>query len=157
MNQNQFKMKTTILILLIIAPAFFSNSFGQTKASKSEKLKEQIIALEKSGWQAWKNNNAEWFKINTTDNFLSVSSDGISNKAQVVKSAATDCKVKTVSIADFTFAVLNKETVVLTYIATQDGVCGNSKLATKVRSSATYIKQGGKWLEAFYMEMPVSE
>lgn len=150
-------MKTSILILLFSTSTFISNVFSQTKASNFEKLKEQIIALEKSGWQAWKNNNAAWFKINTTDNFLSVSSGGISNKAQVVKSAATDCDVKTVSIDDFTFVVLNKETVVLTYIATQDGVCGISKLAAKVRASATYIKQGNKWLEAFYMETPVSE
>ncbi|MEO6134201.1 MAG: nuclear transport factor 2 family protein [Ginsengibacter sp.] len=149
-------MKKTILILLIFTLAFFSNSFGQTKISNIETLKEQIIALERSGWEAWKNNNAEWFKINTTETFLSVSSGGISNKAQVVKSTATDCDVKTVSLADFTFVVLNKETVVLTYIATQEGVCGNSKLGT-VRASATYIKQGGKWQEAFYMEMPVSE
>ncbi len=149
-------MKTSILVLLFSTVTFFSNVFSQTKASNFEKLKEQIIALEKSGWEAWKNKNAAWFKINTTDNFLSVSSGGISNKAQVVKSTATDCDVKTVSLADFTFVVLNKKTVVLTYIAIQDGVCGNSKL-TKVRAAATYIKQGGKWLEAFYMETPVSE
>ncbi|MEO7265018.1 MAG: nuclear transport factor 2 family protein [Ferruginibacter sp.] len=149
-------MKKTILILLILTSAFLSNAVAQTKASNLEKLKEQIIALEKSGWQAWKNKNAEWFKINTTESFLSVSSGGISNKAEVVKSTATDCDVKTVSLADFTFIMLNKETVVLTYIATQDGVCGNSKLA-KVRASATYVKQGGKWLEAFYMETTSSE
>ncbi len=155
-KKNNHKIKRTTLILLMITYVFISNSCSQTKAPNFEKLKEQIIALEKSGWEAWKNKNAEWFKINTTDNFLSVSSGGISNKAQVVKSTATDCEVKTVSLADFTFVVLNKETVVLTYIATQDGVCGNSKLA-KVRASATYIKQGGKWLEAFYMETTLSE
>lgn len=149
-------MKVTVPILFISLFTFISNSFAQTKASNLEKLKTQIIASEKSGWEAFKNKNAEWFTINTTENFLSVSSGGISNKAQVVKSVVTDCDVKAVSLAHFTFLVLNKETVVLTYIATQDGVCGNSKLA-KVRASATYIKQGGKWLEAFYMETPVRE
>ena len=148
-------MKKIIPILLFSMLTNISNGFSQTKPSNFEKLKEQIIALEKAGWEAWKNNNAEWFKQNTTENFLSVSSGGISNKAQVVKSAESDCAVKTVSLADFTFLLLNKETVVLTYIAMQDGVCGNSKLPVKVRASATYIKQGGKWLEAFYMETSV--
>ena len=60
-----------------------------------------------------------------------------------MKSTAKDCNVKTVSLADFTFIVLNKETVVLTYIATLEGVCGTSKLGT-VRASATYIKQEEK-------------
>jgi hypothetical protein len=134
-----------------------SNAVAQSKVSASEKLKEQLIALEKSGWEAWKNKNAEWFKINTTDNFLSVSSGGTSNKTQVVNSVATDCDIKSVSLDDIKFIMLNIETVVLTYIANQDGICGNSKLPAKVRASATYVKQGGKWLEAFYMETPVSE
>lgn len=150
-------MKKIILILLIAISVFNINSFGQTKASSFEKLKEQIIASEKAGWEAWKNKNADWFKINTTKDFLNVSRDGISNKAQVVKSTAIDCDVKSVSIAEFSFVVLNKETVVLTYIASQDGVCGNSKLAAKVRASVTYIKQRSNWLEAFYMEAVVSE
>ena len=150
-------MKKIILILSITISVFNINSFGQTKTSSYEKLKEQIITSEKAGWDAWKNNNAEWFKINTTNVFLNVSKDGISNKAQVVKSTATDCDVKSVSIDDFTFAILNKETVVLTYIAYQDGVCGNSKLPHKIRVSATYTKQGSKWLEAYYMEAVVSE
>lgn len=150
-------MKKTILVLLIIIPAFNTNSFGQAKTTGFEKLKEQIIASEKAGWEAWKNKDAEWFKVNTTGDFLNVSRDGISNKDQVVKSTTTDCDVKSVTINDFTFVVLNKETVVLTYIALQDGLCGNSKLPAKLRVSATYIKQRGKWLEAFYMEVPVSE
>lgn len=150
-------MNIKILLLLIIIPAFNINSFGQAKIPGFEKLKEQIIASEKAGWEAWKNKNAEWFKINTTEDFLNVSRDGISNKDQVVKSTATGCEVKSVSIDDFTFVSLNKETVVLTYMAHQDGVCGNSKLPAKLRVSATYIKQEGKWLEAYYMEAPVSE
>ena len=150
-------MNIKILLLSIIIPAFNVSSFGQAKKTGFEKLKEQIIASEKAGWEAWKNKNEEWFKINTTENFLNVSRDGISNKEQVVKSTATGCEVKSVSIDDFTFVSLNKETVVLTYMAHQDGVCGNSKLPAKLRVSATYIKQEGKWLEAYYMEAPVSE
>ncbi len=136
---------------------FISNVFSQAKASNFENVKAQIIALEKAGWEAWKNKNPEWFKLNTAEGFISVNSEGISNKSEVVKSVATDCDVKTVSIDNFKFIMLNKETVVLTYIATQDGVCGNSKLPAKVRASATYVKQGSKWLEAFYMETPVSK
>ncbi len=67
----------------------------------------------------------------------------------MIQSTANGRDVKTVSIDDITFVMLNKETVVLTYIASQDGKYGNDKLSPKVRASATYIKQRGKWLEAF--------
>lgn len=81
-----------IVPLLSSLIAFNINSFGQSKASGNERLKEQIIAFEKAEWEAW-----------------------------------------------------------------QDGVCGNSRLAAKIRVSATYIKQRAKWREGFYMETPLIE
>lgn len=150
-------MRKIISILILSFIAFSTGAIGQIKPSKIENLKTKLIALERSGWKAFKNKNANRFRVNTTDNFLSVSSAGISNKEQVVQTTANGCEVKNVSIHDIMFVLLNKETVVLTYIASQDGVCGNEKLAPKARSSATYIKQRGKWLEAFYMETDISE
>ena len=43
----------------------------------------------------------------------------------------------------------------LTYIATQDGVCAGKAITPKVRATVSYVKRGGKWLEAFYMVKPV--
>ncbi len=71
-------MKKTIIIIISFL-TIAANTFGQTKVSKEEKVKEQIIALDKSGWEAWKNNNAEWFQNNTTEEFLSINSEGVSN------------------------------------------------------------------------------
>lgn len=150
-------MRKIIAFLLFVCLAFSTVAIGQNKSSKIESLKTQLIVLERSGWEAFKNKNANWFQVNTTDDFLSVSSSGISNKEQIIQATANGCDVKNVFIDDITFAMLNKQIVVLTYIASQDGVCGNNKLAPKVRASATYIKQRGKWLEAFYMETNISE
>jgi len=149
-------MKKTILFLMGFL-TIVTNILAQTKISNDDKLKEKIITLDKSGWEAWKNNNAEWFQKNTTKEFLSINSEGVSNKSQVVKSVATDCKVKSFSLDNFGFVILNENTVLLTYIATQDGVCGSNKLTTKVRASVNYVKRGEHWLEAFYMETPLIE
>lgn len=130
-------------------------AFCQTKISKQDKLKAAIIALEKAGWEAWKNNNAGWFQLNTTEECIWINSDGISDKKEMIRSTPVDCNVSSVSIDNFRFEQLNKNTVLLTYIATQEGYCGKKKLAGKIRASVNYIKRGGKWLEAFYMETPV--
>ena len=145
-----------MLFLLISTLVFTPTGKAQTKVSNKEKIKEQIIALEKSGWEAWKNKDAKWFQSNTTREFLSVNSQGISNKEQVVKSIATDCNVKSISLDNFRFVLLNENTVLLTYTAVQEGECAGIKLK-KVRASVNYLKQNGKWLEAFYMETPVVE
>jgi hypothetical protein len=146
-------MKKKIMIMMI-AIAASSVALGQTTMSKDSKVEAQIIALEKAGWEAWKNKDSSWTRDNVTEEFLLVNSDGVSNKAQVVKSTATDCEVKSYSLDNFKFVTLDKDSVLMTYTAMQDGVCSGKTIPANVRASVVYVKRGGKWLEALYMETP---
>ncbi len=144
------------LNILFFVLIFYSTSFSQIANSDDAKLEAKIIELEKSGWTAWKDKDAEWFKTNTTEEFLSINSDGISNKAQVVASTPIDCNVNSFSLDDFKFVILDEKTVLLTYTAMQDGECGGKKLTTNIRVSVNYVERDGKWLEALYMETPIN-
>ena len=146
-------MKKMIMVIMI-AIAALSFAFGQTKMSNDSKVEAQIIALEKAGWEAWKNKDSSWTRDNVTDEFLLVNSEGVSNKTQVVKSTATDCEVKSYSLDKFKFVTLDKDSVLMTYTAKQDGVCSGKTIPANVRASVVYVKRGGKWLEALYMETP---
>ena len=106
-------MKKLLNILLVML-VFNTAGFAQTIVLKDAKLESKIIALEKSGWNAWKNKDAAWFKVNTTEEFLSINSDGISDKVQVVKSTPIDCNVNSVSVDNFKFVMLNEYVVLLT-------------------------------------------
>ena len=149
-------MKTALMFLIVFCIAT-TVVFGQTNMLDDKNIESQIISLEKAGWEAWKNNNADWFQSNTTEEFLSINSSGVSDKEQVVNSTPTACDVKSVSIDNFKFVMLSENTVVLTYIAIQDGVCGEKKLAEKIRVAVNYVKRNGKWLEALYMETPMAK
>jgi len=149
-------MRKTLLVLLSTI-LFVTITSGQAEMSKEDKLKEQILALDIAAWNAWKNKDVEYFKANTTESFQSGSGYGFSNKAEMVITAFADCNVKSFSLADVNLIVLNKEAVMLTYSATQVAECGGDKLPSKVRATVTYVKQGGKWLEAFYMDAPLME
>jgi hypothetical protein len=116
----------------------------------------QIIALERAGWEAWKNKDSSWTRDNVTEEFLLVNSEGVSDKAQVIKSTGTECEVKSFSLDNFKFVNLDKNSVLMTYTATQDGVCLGKTIPAKVRSSVVYVKRGNKWLEALYMETPTA-
>jgi len=146
-------MKKKIMIMMI-AIAASSVALGQTTMSKDSKVEAQIIALEKAGWEAWKNKDSSWTRDNVTEEFLLVNSDGVSNKTQVVKSTATDCEVKSYSLDNFKFVTLDKDSVLMTYTAMQDGVCSGKTIPANVRASVVYVKRSGKWLEALYMETP---
>ena len=144
-----------LMMILMVAVAASSAAFGQAKMSKSDKVKTQIINIERAGWEAWKNKDASWTKNNVTEEFLLVNSYGISNKSETMKSTATDCDVKSYSLDNFKFVTLDKDSTLMTYTAMQDGRCSGETIPAKVRASVVYVKRGGKWLEAFYMETPL--
>jgi hypothetical protein len=143
--------QTSITIICILTVV--SMSFSQSKLAKDKKIKAHLIALETSGWDAWKNKNAEWFQTNTTEEFLSINSEGISNKSQVIESIS-DCEVKSVLLENFEFITINDDAVIMTYIAYQEGICGENELTGKLRVRVNYVKHDDKWLEALYIETP---
>ena len=146
-------MNKTLLILVLIGTLGFKTS----AQSKSAGVATQIITLEKAGWEAWKNKDASWTQKNTTEEFLSINADGMSDKKQVIKSTASDCKVEKYALSNFKFVKLTDTVVILTYEAMQKGTCGGKKLALHVRSTVNYVKRNGKWLEALYMEVSVTK
>jgi len=102
------------------------------------------------------NVDSSWTRDNVTEEFLLVNSESVSDKAQVIRSTGTDCEVKSFSLDNFKFVNLDKDSVLMTYTATQDGVCLGKTIPAKVRSSVVYVKRGNKWLEALYMETPMA-
>lgn len=144
-------------MILMIAIAISFSVFSQAKMQANPKVEAQIIAIEKAGWQAWKDKDVSWYKKNTTEDFLMVLAEGTRSKADVLKATATECDVKSFSLADFKCVMLNENAALLTYTSVQDAVCGGQKSASKVRAAVNYVRRGGKWLEAFYMETPVPQ
>ena len=79
---------------------------------------------------------------------------GLWDKAKIVGATAKDCAVKSFALANFKVVMLDVNVALLTYTATQDGVCEGKAIPGKVRAMVSYVKRGGKWLESSYMERP---
>ena len=146
-----------LMMILMIAIGVSSVAFGQTKMSKESKVEAQLIALEKQSWEEWKNKNGGFFQTLLTDEAVNIGIGGLSNKSQIVKSTSSDCEVKSFSVDNFKVVMLDKNVALLTYAATQDGVCGGRTIPAKVIASSVYVKRGGKWLNAFYQETPPAQ
>jgi hypothetical protein len=145
--------KTNVLLSALLLAAPYA-AFGQTNLPSDAKLQAQIIALDKQGWEAWKDNDPEWFQKNVTDGFLSISSDGVSNKTQVVEATPTSCKVKSYALDNFKFVRLDANTVLLSYSAKQDAVCDGKPAPAAIQVAVNYVRRGDRWLEAMYMQSP---
>ncbi|MEP7083494.1 MAG: nuclear transport factor 2 family protein [Betaproteobacteria bacterium] len=144
-------------LVLAIAIVALSATLVQSKAIADSAVDEQIIALEKAGWNAWKNKDKRWFERNTMKEAMWVSADGITDKAQYLKELPTGCEIKSVSLANFKFGMKTPDSVIMTYTANQDGTCGGKAVPATVRASVVYVKRGGKWREALYMETPAAQ
>lgn len=146
-----------LMMILMVAVAASSVAMGQAKISKdaNKSLETQIVALDKAGWEAWKNKNAAWYQTNVTEDFLNITAEGVANKSQFIKDL-TSCEVKSFGFDNFKFVTLDKDAVLMTYTAMVDGVCGGKTIPANVRSTVVYVKRGGKWLESLYMETPIA-
>jgi hypothetical protein len=77
-------------------------------------------------------------------------------KAAVIKDiTSTDCKVNDFSLSNFSYTWLDKDSVIMTYNATQDAECKGQKIPGKVIASSAWAKKHDKWEAAFHQETPV--
>ncbi len=146
-----------LLLTLLGTFTLLNVALSQATNAKDEKLKAHILALDIAAWNNWKNKDVAAFRAGTIDEFVSISSDGISDKDEMIATAFVDCNVKSFSLHDIEMVKLNKKAVLLTYTATQDAECGGTKLSPTVLGAVSYVKRGGKWVEAFYMETEVTK
>lgn len=146
-----------IIMILMIAIGVSSVAFGQTKPSKDSKTEAQIIALEKAAWEAWKNKNGAWFQANLADEAVQVSGDGVYNKTQIVKNNSTDCEIKSFSLDNFQFLMLDKNSALITFRGKQDGVCGGKTIPATVYATSVYVKRDGKWMNTLYTEAAAAQ
>jgi enamine deaminase RidA (YjgF/YER057c/UK114 family) len=145
------KQITTSLMLLM---GLTLTAFGQARIPRDARAEAEIIRLEKAGWEAWKNKNAAWYEANTINEMIGINSGGISTKAQIIKDLGS-CEVKSYAIGNFKFVMLTRDAITMTYTATQDAVCGGERIPAYVRATVNYVRRGGRWLEALYMETPM--
>jgi len=124
--------------------------FSQTNAAVEKALQTN----EQAGWQAWKDHNAKPVEGFTPDDAISIADGGVFKGKQQVLKSMTDprCTVNSFSLSDFSYMWLDRDTVVMTYTASQDATCEGKKQAGKVLATTIWQKKGGKWLSPFHQE-----
>lgn len=147
-----------MFLLAIIAFVASSAAFGQAKTSKDadNSVEAQITKMEKQSWEEWKNKNNSFVQNFLTNEAFFVYGDGVVDKQQIVKNVG-NCEIKSYSLDNFKFQMLDKNAALLTYTAAQDVTCGGKIQPAMVRATSVYVKRNGKWLCTFYTEIPAAQ
>lgn len=119
-------------------------------------LTKALMALETSGWEAWKAKDAAKLGSGLTNDAAFVDPMGTAHfgKAANLKIWAEEqCEVNSVKLSDGMASTPMPSVGLLTFKGTADGTCGGHKLGT-LWGTAIYVKEGDVWKLAFHFETP---
>ncbi|MBV9243074.1 MAG: nuclear transport factor 2 family protein [Acidobacteria bacterium] len=135
-----------------------ANANAAAKPAPPPASKDALIALEKSGWDAWKNKDTKVFEDLLSDKAVGFGKDGREDKAAIIKDLAdSKCDVKSYSFSDEQMTPLGNDVAVLTFKGTQDATCNVKKNPPAVWSASVYVREGDKWKNYLYIENPVTD
>lgn len=112
---------------------------------------DALVALEKSGWTAWKMKDAKRLEEITAKNLTILVGDGSwMTRAEAIKLwLEMPCEnVKTVEVKDGFGTALSPTVEMLTFKGSADGTCFGQKNGTQ-DSMSVYVKEDGAWKLAF--------
>ena len=134
-----------LLVCLLATPAL------------AQDAENAVIAKEKSLWVAWSNKDGEAFRSALTEDSVQViTGEGeIKGRDEIVRTMASpECALNSYSLGKINARRLAPDIIILSYSATQDGICGKRPLPTNIQATAIYVRQKGQWLESHYQETP---
>jgi uncharacterized protein (TIGR02246 family) len=137
---------STVALMLALAVA---------SPSMAADLKADIVALEKSSWQAYAKHDAKAYGATMTDDAVLVAASGdvLTGRQKIEADLSTNpCDVKSFDLADTKVRQLSPDIAILTYTLTQDVTCDGTKMPAKAFATAVYVRQGGKWRWTSYQE-----
>jgi ketosteroid isomerase-like protein len=141
-------MATVFLLFLFLTPVF-----GQ------DDVKSTVTSIEKSLWEAWKNNDAAAFREHLADNAVGVNPRGVtSGKDELVREITTEqCDVRDFSLSDWNVHQINDDTVFVTYKAKQDATCRGVQIPSEVVASSIYVRKDDRWLAYSFQATPLMD
>ena len=116
-------------------------------------LRETLIALERSAWEAWKRKDASWFRNTLLPDAAYLSGTGVSSREEIARQIETDsCRVDGFTLRNQEVRSLSPDVALLTLRATSDVTCGDRPIHADAWSSTVFVRDGGGWKVAFHQE-----
>ena len=141
-------MRTIVLAVALALPGWAPAFAAETE--------DELIALEKQSWVAWKAHDAAFFERVLSEDHIEVQPYGISGKAQVVAGVASPgCKVEDYSVDDFRFRRLGPDAAMLVYRARQATTCFGKPVPSPAAITSVYQRRDGQWFNILFSQTPL--
>ena len=148
-------MKLTIAFISVFVLLTFHSLTSAQGSTANDKLKNNLIALEKQSWVAWQKRDGSFYQNFLSDDHVEVGGNGTATKKEVVGFVGSPvCVVTSYSVDNFTVTLLNVDAALLVYRAVQDTKCNGKPVPSPAWVSSLYVRRKGKWQNAMYQQTP---
>ena len=132
---------------------------SNTNANKAADMKPSaapseadIIAREKASWDAFRKKDADAFGKLVTSDYVEVTDMGVSDKATVI-AGMKDFDISDATFADWKMTTIDKDAVIITYIANLKGTFKGKEVPPgPYREASAYVSRNGEWVAIYYQE-----
>lgn len=151
------KTMNKIMMIVMIAIAATSVTFGQTKMAKDSKVEAQLIANERAVWKSLTDGKFDAFAGWLTEDYQGFYPDQMTVKASEV-AGASQTKFKRVDLSNFKVQMLDKNNAIVMYEVSSDVTTPDGKdVSTRSRQSSVHTKRGGKWRVAYHTDFKIEK
>lgn len=133
-----------------------ANAADKPAAPAADPNVDAMLAVEKSGWEAWKARDAKKLEEITMKNlsFVDLFGNYTGSQADTIQAwTGGKCDIKSVSVTDASGVTLSPTVGILHFKGSGDGTCEGNKIMP-LWGSSIYIKDGNSWKLAFGFESP---
>lgn len=128
------------------------------ESSSSAPTKEEIMALERSAYEAWKNKDAKFWDTFLAEKFVGYGQTGKLDKDTAAKEyTGAECDVKSFELSNEEMTTLGDDAAFITYKTSVDATCGGQKVPANTWAVGVYVREDGKWKGAFHAEAPIAD
>jgi hypothetical protein len=115
-----------------------------------------VIDNEKTFWEKRKGKDVKAIEKYLSEEALSFDEDGTINTKTTLLNGMPDFQLADYSLEHFKAIVLDKDTAIVVYKATQSGTYKGTPLPSyPLNCSTTWIKRNKQWVIAFHQETPI--
>ncbi len=138
------------------APVLADTSGATATAAVGAPTRDQLLALEKSGYEAWKSKDPKFWNAFLSDKFVGWGSSGRLDKTSATRQyTGTDCEIQSFALSNEQIQPLGRDAELITHKTTVDGTCGGQAIPGNSWVASVYVRDGNKWKAAFHAEAPI--
>ena len=125
-------------------------------AHAADPVEDELIAMEKASWVAWKAHDSKFYETFLSDDHLEIHGMGVGGKAGVVTLVASGaCTVESYTVDHWEFRRLSADSALLNYRAEQKTTCAGVSVPSPVRATSVFARRDGRWVNVLYQHSAV--